>query len=225
MSRDRVNPDSVVEPARPRPLWIAIGIAIALVIALVVWLLLSGGGGGGGAGNASGTGTGAPTVYDAATSTPIPAPSPGAVQPTPAPTGGATPQVTAAPVPLDEVGLANKDVTVELTKIESVTGESVIPGEVAGPALRVTVVAHNGSAQDIATPIVVANLYYGPDRTAGNPFLQPGGQPFPASIPAGATQTGVYLFSVPEDERDQVLIEVNMLFEANVVLFEGAVAP
>lgn len=131
---------------------------------------------------------------------------------------------TTAPVELDGEQQPLDGVTVRLISIESVTGEVVLPGEVAGPALRVTMEARNSGGLAVETPAVVVNLYYGPDRIAGNPFLQPGGKPFPASIPAGGLATGVYLFDVPESERGDILVEVDLLFESSVVLFEGAFA-
>ncbi|HQZ36372.1 MAG TPA: hypothetical protein PK020_18240 [Ilumatobacteraceae bacterium] len=129
---------------------------------------------------------------------------------------------TTAPVELDGEQAPLAGVSVRLVSIESVEGEAVLPGEVAGPALRVTVEASNSTGERVETPAVVVNLYYGPERVAGNPFIQPGGKPFPPSIPAGGKSQGVFIFDVPKSQRDDLIIEVDLLFESAVVLFEGA---
>ena len=63
--------------------------------------------------------------------------------------------------------MASLGVTAKVAKIEKVTGESVLPGEVAGPGLRLTVVVHNGTDEALDLRGAVLNLYLGKDRTPG----------------------------------------------------------
>lgn len=130
---------------------------------------------------------------------------------------------TLPPVPIDEPVEATQGIRVELVSIDSVEGVANIAGEVGGPALRITAEATNGTEAVFATPVVVVNLYIGDDRRPAGGILQPGGRPFPASIPAGASASGVYLFTVPEGERENLLVEVDLQVGEPVVLFEGAV--
>lgn len=136
----------------------------------------------------------------------------------------ARPRTTEAPVAITETASASEKLQVRVVSIEPVQGEVVLPGEVAGPALRITIEASNGSSEDLATPAVVANLYYGPNQLPAGALLQPGSRQFPASIPAGETASGVFVFSVPEDQRDNVRVEVDLAIDEPVVLFEGAVS-
>ena len=54
-----------------------------------------------------------------------------------------------------------------VSKIESVDGEAQGPGEVAGPALRVSIEVENTSGEDVAMDLALTNLYYGKDRDSG----------------------------------------------------------
>lgn len=138
--------------------------------------------------------------------------------------GSVADRSTLAPVPLEGEAEVSSAQSVVLRSIEAVDGEAVIPGEVGGPALRVTVESSNTSDIAIDTPAVVVNLYYGPDRIPAGSLLNPGGQEFPSSIAPGNTATGVYVFTVPVDQRDNVLVEVDVAVEEPVVLFEGAIS-
>lgn len=128
------------------------------------------------------------------------------------------------PVPLDGVAEPVAQVEVELVSIEAVTGVANIAGEVGGPALRVSVAVTNGTAAPFETPAVVVNLYTGDDRSPAGGIREPGGRELPGLIPAGQSQLGVYLFTVPEDARSVVLIEVDLQVGEPVALFEGAVS-
>lgn len=198
-------------PKRLRKWWVVLFVAVVAIVG-VVWVLV--------ATSQSDAGqpvaTTSPSGGASATATEAPEPS------SPSATDEPSARETSAPVELDGEQEPLAGVSVRLVSIESVTGEAVLPGEVTGPALRVTVEARNSTDARIETPAVVVNLYYGPERIAGNPFMQPGGKPFPPSVPADGTSRGVFVFDVPESERNDLLIEVDLLFESTVVLFEGA---
>jgi hypothetical protein len=133
------------------------------------------------------------------------------------------PRETLAPVPLDEAAEPADALEVELASLEAVEGIAEIAGEIAGPALRITVEATNRGTAALDTPAVIVNLYIGEDRRPANTIMQPGSRAFPPSIPAGGTASGVYLFTVPMEERDLILVEVDLAFGEPVVLFEGPV--
>lgn len=131
---------------------------------------------------------------------------------------------SAAPVPLDEPAQSRPGVDVRLASIEQVEGVSTIPGEVGGPALRVSVEVTNGTKAAVPLDTAVANLYFGPDRSPAISLMEPGSKALPASVAPGETATGVWVFNVPKDQRSQVLVEFDLAVDATVVLFSGAVS-
>src|SRR4051812_7201972 len=54
-------------------------------------------------------------------------------------------RATQTPKPLKSTAAPAHEVTAELARIESVTGQANVPGDIAGPALRVTVRVRNAS--------------------------------------------------------------------------------
>ena len=151
---------------------------------------------------------------------PIPTPS---HTPSRAPTPKEDP---AAPVELTPVdpgdSVQGEDgMRVALTKIESVQGEAVQPGEVAGPAIRVTVTVTNGTQATFNTAAIVVNAFYGEDRTPAGQLAQPGGAPFLGRLAPGETTYGTYLFAIPTKERSNVTITVDYSTEVGIVVFKG----
>jgi hypothetical protein len=129
---------------------------------------------------------------------------------------------TKDPVPLDDEGDFGTGLTVELTKIQSVKGEAKMPGEIAGPALKVTVQAANDSKKAISLDTVVVALSYGEDRTPAVE-LSDGRKPLSGDLDGGDEKTGTYVYNVPTDERDDVRVEISYTGEAPTVAFEGSV--
>lgn len=231
--------DEADRSSTPRGWWLLAVVAIVAVAALV-WALAAGRSptdppiaSSPATSTAMPTSTVMPTSTAAAgspqsSSVPTPAPSPTPVLPPVSP--GATadpppPRVTQAPVALDAVAVTGADLRVELTSIEAVTGLARTPGEVGGPALRVTVEATNEADAAFATPAAVVNLYFGADRRPANTIREPGGRPLPHEIAAHDFATGVYLFTVPENARDDILVEIELQVGEPIVLFQGAFAP
>ncbi|MCV2395821.1 hypothetical protein OEB99_16015 [Actinotalea sp. M2MS4P-6] len=137
------------------------------------------------------------------------------------PIPGARP--SAPPVDLTDPAAPAQGLRVDLANMESVEGEATIPGEVGGPALRVTVQVTNRTDADVSLTSAVVNLYFGADQRPAVGLLEPGARDFPASVAPGASVTGVWVFNVPLDQRDQVLVEVDLSADDTVVLFSGAV--
>ncbi|RMB58147.1 DUF4352 domain-containing protein [Tessaracoccus antarcticus] len=108
-------------------------------------------------------------------------------------------------------------------RIESVTGEVAIPGEVGGPALRITLEVTNSTPEDFDTPAVVVNLYKGAARSPAGSLLNPGSRAFPDKIAPRASAEGIYLFTVGPDDRDDITIEVDLAVGTPIVLFQGKV--
>ncbi len=215
------TPASPPTPARRRRLLLAAAAAAVLAVLVTLGVVLAG----------DEEATSAPP---AATATPTEAPAaatePAVVPqlPTPEPTGP-TEDVDEAPpslpeVPLDAEGAVGNGVVVTLPAIEAIEGTAVGPGNIAGPALRVTVRVANGTAEPVALGGVAVNLAHGPDRTPASPLDDPSRRPFATMVEPGQSAEGVYVFTVPADARDLVHVEVGYEAGAPLLQFTGPVA-
>ncbi len=133
-----------------------------------------------------------------------------------------TPVPVRSPVPLDEAADFGTGLTVELADIAPVQGVARTSGEVAGPAVEVTVQAVNDSSDAVPLDGVVVFLSYGTDRIPASAFSQ-GTTPLAGTLAGGSSATGTYVFAVPEDQRDDVRIEISYTGEAPTVAFTGAI--
>lgn len=126
-----------------------------------------------------------------------------------------------APVEPGEAVEGEDGVWIALTSIEHVQGEAVQPGEVAGPAVRVTVTITNAGTGTLNVGRTVVNGYYGADRRPAGTLVRPGGVPFDGQLGEGETAYGVYLFTIPSGQQNDVVITVDYRVEAPVVVFAG----
>ncbi len=170
---------------------------------------------------------GAPTAESTPTRTPA-APVP---EPVVTPSRAAGPKATGASQPKDSLDPVGPGTSVEgedgirvaLTKIEDVQGEAVQPGEVAGPAVRVTVTMTNASKRSFNAGTTVVNAYVGKDLTPAGMLVRPGGVPMYGTLRPGETTYGVYIFTIPTERRDDVTITVDYQAKAPTVVFRGKI--
>jgi hypothetical protein len=153
----------------------------------------------------------------------IPPPSPG----TPSATGSgdtvrARSVKTKEPVPLNKTADFGTGLTVKISDIDSVKGVATVPGEIAGPALKITVVADNSSKAAIDLRSVVVFVTYSQKHTPAIK-LSKGTRPLEGNLPPETKRDGTYVFRMPRDDRDLVRIEVSYSGKAPTVSFEGAV--
>ncbi len=132
------------------------------------------------------------------------------------------PVQTLAPVPLQSVGDFRTGLTVELASITAVQAEAKAPGEISGPGLRVTVAATNDGEDAVSLDSVVVFLSYGADRTPATQFGS-SSEPLAGDLSPGSSRQGTYVFTVPDDQRDDVRVEVSYTGSAPTVAFTGSV--
>lgn len=132
------------------------------------------------------------------------------------------PLVPADPVEIDQPADISPGLTAEITTLEAVAGEARRPGEVAGPAVRVTVQITNSTPSAVSLVTTVVTAYYGADQTPALELGSPGASPMPAEVAAGQTATGVYVFTVPSSERGNVRIMVDYSVDVQPLVFQGA---
>ncbi|MGO1488734.1 MAG: hypothetical protein ACTHWA_09275 [Arachnia sp.] len=109
----------------------------------------------------------------------------------------------------------------ELIGIDALETSAKGPGQVAGPALVVTVLVKNESEKPVDTSGVEVSL----EDTEGNPASGIIGEPaswFKGSVDPGAEETGVYVFTVAKSGRDTVSVSFTLKAGTPAVLFEGA---
>lgn len=201
-------------PNRRRLLYLVI--AAVVVIALVVLILVLN------RDDDPDARSAASTTSAVATDTSVPAPLP-----TPTPTGPTDvvdqPPPALPEVPLDAEAAVGNGIVATLPRIEAIEGTAVGPGNIAGPALRVTVRIANGTAEAVPLEGVAVNMYYGADRTPASPLDDPSRRPFGGMVAAGDSADAIYVFSVPADARESVTIEVGYQAGAPLLLFTGPV--
>jgi hypothetical protein len=69
--------------------------------------------------------------------------------------------------------------------------------------------------------LALANLYYGPDKLPASPLSGPGLRAFPRRIASGQSASARYVFGVPEQGRNPLVVEFSYTVDAPTIIFEG----
>lgn len=181
-------------PGRPsrRQAALAAGIAAAVVLAAGAVLVRDT------AGDAGSPAPEGPEVTVVAVS-----PSPVAAQPEPVAAGE---RRVRRPVPLADTARFGTGLDLRVIDVEAVRGVARGPGEIAGPAVRLTVQLTNRGRREISLESVVLSVSYGPDRTPAMTLTGPDGRPFGGTLAPGGSQRARYVFAIPPAARDHVKV-------------------
>lgn len=125
------------------------------------------------------------------------------------------------PVGLDSEADRPDGVVIALKKIESIAGEAKLPGEIAGPALRLTVTIKNGTNSDLSLDSVVVNGYRGAKQIPLEMLTSPGGSPFTGTLKPGEQAEAVYIFAVDGTHRSDVTFTVDATPGQPAAVFRG----
>ncbi|MHA7304971.1 hypothetical protein ACX80E_06965 [Arthrobacter sp. TMN-49] len=136
----------------------------------------------------------------------------------------AVPQPVAAPVPLDKAVTVNPGLGVSVDNIAAVDGVAEGIGEIAGPAIRFTVVVANNSGKDLTTNNFAVTVEYGKDKIPAVQLSGPGTAAFPPVIANKQTASATFVFNVPLAQRQQVRILTSLNASSPIAAFEGAVS-
>lgn len=212
------------QPGRSRRQVVLLGTVAAVVVAALVALAL--------VLTARGGTTPAASSSSTATRTGAAATGTGSTGPVPAPSSPAAPGTTAnaaelpselPAVPLASTASVGNGVVATLPSIRGIQAQASGPGNIAGPAVQVTVRIQNGTGSAIGLGGVAVNVYYGADRTPASPVDDPSTRPFSGTLAAGKSADGTYVFSVPSDARQAVTVEVGYQAGAPLLNFTGPV--
>lgn len=127
----------------------------------------------------------------------------------------------AAPVAPTATATGADRVSVSLAKVESVDGKAVAPGEISGPAVRLTVKINNGASSQLDLGLTVVNAYTGKNKVPAGTVVLPGGRPFAGKLAPGQSADGVYLFVIPKSQRQDVSVAVDYGAGVETMVFRG----
>jgi hypothetical protein len=157
-------------------------------------------------------------TYPPVASTPVPPPAPGdASQTVPA-----VEQTVLPAIPLSATATPIPGISIALERIATVDAQAHVPGEVSGPAAQITVDVRNDTDAAVDIESVGVDL----TDSAGEPGIAvttDASNPFAGSLDPGASATGVYVFRVPTDARNPVLVTVSYTPGATVAQFTGKI--
>jgi hypothetical protein len=192
MSSDDQTPTDPTTPRSRRRLVVVGGVVVVLAL-LVAFVIVPALSGRDDEPGTAGTTSGSPSA-----ATPSEGGSAAPTDTAPPAAGPDTPE--SPPVGLDESPSVVDGVTVRVKSLDGVDGEATLPGEVSGPAVRAELEVYNAST----APVDLAT------------------SSFPASVAAGDTATGVYVFAVPADAQDDLRLTFDYAVDVPVVVFEGS---
>lgn len=213
-----------------RRVWLGAAVAVVVVVLTGVSLLLSGGDDdrtpSAAAGETTASTTTAPPVVAAPTA-PTPAPTPETTpETTPEPTGPTgdvdDPPPSRPAVALDAAAEVGDGVSASLVSLDAIEGTATGPGNIAGPALRITVRIENGTDEPVSLGGVVVDLASGRDLVPASPLDDPSAAPFAGTVAPGEHADGVYVFTIPEEDRGSVTVSVGYQAGAPLMVFTGS---
>jgi hypothetical protein len=211
------EPDGSVQGTRRRTwLWIALAAVVAVVIAVIVYFAVTAGSADGGKPAAT------PTPSESSSSAPTDGADPSA-QPTPDPsaTPGTMPEL--APVAPDQPSDNGEGLVAQITAMKAVQGEAVQAGEIAGPAVQFTLRLTNDTDAPLDLGLIAVNAYIGEALTPAGGLVKPGAAPFEGTLAVGDSTDGVYVYSIPEDQRSDVTLTLDYRAGQPAFVFRGTV--
>lgn len=128
---------------------------------------------------------------------------------------------TKAPVALNARANFGGDVSARLVGVKAVDAKAQRPGEVAGPAVVVTVEVLNASSDPIGLDAITVTLNDSADNP-GSPLSSDPAKPLEGVLMPGQKKSGTYVFTVPERERGKLAIGVSYSTDAPTVQFTGS---
>lgn len=196
-------------------LWVVLAVVGALVIAAIVYAVVTSGS----------SDEGAPTDSPSPTasaSTPADGEDPSAPPaPDPSATPGTMPELP--PVAPDEPSDNGAGLVAEITAMKAVQGEAVQAGEIAGPAVQFTLRLTNDTDAPLDLGLIAVNAYIGEAKTPAGGLVKPGAAPFGGTLEVGDSTEGVYVYSIPEDQRGDVTVTLDYRAGQPAFVFRGAV--
>lgn len=132
------------------------------------------------------------------------------------------PQKSLAPIPMNSAAVIDGKVTANIVDVKAVDGVAKGKGQIAGASIQVQVQLKNKTAQSISTSEVSVSAEYGDAAWPAERLSGPGQVLFPETIPSSQTASAVFVFAVPDDQRQSVRIFVSYQASSPIAVFSGA---
>ena len=110
--------------------------------------------------------------------------------------------------------------TAELISLKTQYVKSQYPGELSGNAVVLGLRLTNGTSKTVDLGNVVVNV----TQANGNPASQITSSPakaLPTTAKSGATANGVFVFTVPKNQRNPITVSVTLSADTTVAVFKG----
>lgn len=219
--------------------WLAVLLLVAVIVVVIIL------------GNSSGRSVGTPEVSDSVSSSTMPTDSPMRETSTPSaaeselesPLGAQMPDDAEATAPSGELAEESgpstplprpvevnigqsaeltDTVTAQIESIERMQAVGRGPGEVSGPALRVTFNVTNKGTEPFELNTTIVTLETEEGTPASPVDSDPSAEPLIGSLAPGKSMTGVYLFLAPGVTDELIRIDFSTSIEEPVLVFRGS---
>jgi hypothetical protein len=127
---------------------------------------------------------------------------------------------TKSPVAISAPADFGNKVTAHVVSIKSFNATAHGIGEIAGPAVAITLTVTNGSKSNVNLGSVTVTLA-DHNGTPSNPLSGSPSKPFSGNVAPGKSASAVYVFSLAKNHANPVTISLSYTTEAPVVLFVG----
>jgi hypothetical protein len=114
-------------------------------------------------------------------------------------------------------------VTARVTRVRAVDAKASGAGEISGPAVAFTIRLENGTAKRLRLDTVNVTMVYGEADTPAIPVVgDRRARPLSGVLKPDDARSGVYIFTVPEDMREDVTLTVSHASLSPIVAFRGS---
>lgn len=127
------------------------------------------------------------------------------------------------PISMDETGEFGDGVEVRVISTESIDADTVLPGEVGGPSIALTIEFENSSGQRVNLDATTIDLIYGDQLSASKVSTEPAA-PAVGGLAPGERRSGLYVFTLPAQQRVDITLTVKYSAPTATVVFTGSVA-
>jgi len=127
-----------------------------------------------------------------------------------------------APVGFDQQAAAGNGVVADVVSLEAIEGSGRGPGQISGPALRVTVRITNGTTAPVSLDGVAVDLAHGVEQVPASPLDDPSVAVFAGMLQPSESAEGSYVFTVPAEDRELVTLSVGYQAGAPFMVFTGS---
>lgn len=130
-------------------------------------------------------------------------------------------QKQVAPVSFTQVSKIDAHLSAAVLNLSAVQGTAQGAGQLAGPAVQITIELRNDSNEPVSLDFVSVTSNYGTALTPAVALSGPGATQFPATLAGKSTAKAILVFAVPINQRGALQVLLNVAASLPVAVFEG----